>query len=214
MCWNKEVSLTTFIFAIIGVIYLWKRDRPNDRWVAVFAGTIALIQLAEFFMWSDPSCGRLNKYASIFALIILGLEPMMNMVGGLYFSNTSTSNKKILKYMLLAYIIFLSVTYFTQIHNKKITWCGNSLCDQPMSSSTGCNLCWHFLNDINKIIGIIWIIFLMIPFLTMHPMSQGLALVGLGIVTLGLAQIANSTALGSLWCWFAIGIILYKVVAR
>lgn len=59
MCWNKEVSLDTFVFAMIGVIYLYHRNYPNDIWVAIFVGVVAMIQLAEYFMWSDLDCGNI-----------------------------------------------------------------------------------------------------------------------------------------------------------
>lgn len=217
MCWNRQVSLITFIFAIIGVIYLWQRNAPNDRWIAVFAATIALIQLAEFFMWSDPACGKINKYASIFALIVLAAEPLMNMVGGIYFSNSP--NKRILKFILIAYLIFIAITYFTQIKGKPRTLCGTSLCETGASNLSGfmadksCNLKWYFMENINSKLGIIWILFLLLPFLTMTPRLQGMILFALGLVTLGLASVVNSAAVGSLWCWFSIGLILYKILA-
>ena len=216
MCWNKQVSLVTFIFAIIGIIYLWKRNAPNDRWIAVFAGTIALIQLAEFFMWSDLTCGKINKYASIFALLVLAAEPLMNMVGGIYFSNTP--NKRILKYMLIAYLIFITFTYITQLHNKPRFLCGASMCgsspNKPNAflNDKSCNLKWFFMEGISAKLGIIWILFLLLPFLMMTPRFQGLIIFALGFFTLGLASVVNNAAIGSVWCWFSIGLILYKIL--
>ena len=216
MCWNKEISMATFILAIIGVVYLWKRDGANDRWIAIFAGTIALIQLAEFFMWSDLSCGKMNKYASIFALIVLAFEPLMNMIGGAYFSHTP--NKRILKYMLVAYLLFIIFAYITQIHNKQLNFCATSICNKPNNlngflNDKMCNLKWFFMDNINNKIGIIWIMFLMIPFLTMTPKLQGIILFTLGFVTFGMAALTNNAAQGSLWCWFSIGLIFYKILA-
>lgn len=233
MCWNKQVSIVTFILAIIGSIYLYKRNRPNDRWIAIFAATIAMIQLAEFFMWSDLACGSINKYASMFALLILALEPLMNMIGGIYFSNNN--NKTILKWMLVAYLIFIGFTYFTQIYGKPRRWCGTlsakqqvglkskildptSLCSPNSNpfkgfiSDKACNLKWYFTKNINTKLGIIWILFLLVPFLTMKPRFQGIILLALGFVTYGMAHYANNAAQGSLWCWIAILIIVYKIL--
>lgn len=218
MCWNKQVSLVTFILAVAGSAYLYQRNLPNDRWIAVFAATIAMIQLAEYFMWSDLSCGKLNTVASAFALSILALEPLMNMVGGLYFSDTS--NKKALTLMLVAYLVFIGVVYLTQVHRKQITLCGTSTCDIGTPTPSGflsnksCNLHWYFMDSFNGATGLIWMIFLLIPFLAMMPLSQGLILAGLGVGTFLLAKFSNTAALGSLWCWFAIGIIGYKIVAK
>lgn len=214
MCWNKEVSIATFVLAIIGVIYLYKRNGPNDRWVAIFAATVAMIQLAEFFMWSDTSCGTINKYASMFALLILAMEPLMNMIGGIYFS--TTPYKSILKYMLLAYILFIIFYFLTQIYRKETVWCGTSACPpNPINSfaiDKGCNLEWYFLKNKNNKLGIIWILFLMLPFLTMTPHYQGIILFILGFVTFYMAHIINNVAIGSLWCWLAIIVIYVKIL--
>lgn len=48
-----------------------------------FLFVVKMIQLAETFMWIDYKCGNLNKFASIFALIILAIEPLTNMFGGI-----------------------------------------------------------------------------------------------------------------------------------
>lgn len=215
MCWNKEVSITTFILAVIGSIYLYKRNKPNDRWIAVFALTVAMIQLAEFFMWSDLSCGSINKYASIFALLILALEPLMNMFGGIYFSNTPYKN--ILKYMVLAYFAFVAFFYLTQIYNKQTNWCGTTTCSAPsvtggFTQNKSCNLEWYFLHNKDGKLGIIWILFLMLPFLTMTPTTQGVIFFALGFTTFFAAHLINNAAIGSMWCWLSIIMLFVKIL--
>ncbi len=216
MCWSKRVSMITFIVAILGSIYLYKRNRPNDRWVAVFAATIGMIQLAEFFMWSDLGCGSVNKYASMFALFILALEPLMSMIGGLYFSDTS--RKAILRIMLFIYVLFIVYVFFAYVYRKQITWCGTNTCGDISNEITGffnpkaCNLRWFFMDNFINIIGIIWTVFLLIPFLAMTPTIQGAILMSIGLITFVIAAYANTAAQGSLWCWFAIIIIFYKIL--
>ena len=223
MCWSKEISMVSFIIAIFGCIYLYIRNSPNDRWVALFAATVAMIQLAEFFMWSDPTCSNFNKYASMFALLILALEPLMGMLGGIYLSNSP--NKNILKYMLLAYLIFIAFVYFTSFYNKNVIWCGTSSCSPTaatlelirktnnniLPNGKSCNLSWFFVNTINHKLVIIWILFLLIPFLTMTPMYQGILILIFGIVTYGVSYVSQSNIGGSMWCWFAIGLIFLKL---
>jgi hypothetical protein len=215
MCWNKEISLVTFVLAIIGVIYLYKRNKQNDRWIAIFAAVVAMMQLAEYFMWSDLQCGSINKYASMFALLVLAFEPLMNMVGGICFSNTPYKN--LLKYMLVAYLIFIAYVYFTNINNKQINWCGTSICSSGTSTINSfvenklCNLQWYFTENMDKKIAIIWICFLMIPFLTMTPKYQGIMFFLLGFISFGIARIANNAAPSSLWCWLAIIVIYSKI---
>ena len=163
MCWNKEVSLLTFVLAIIGVAYLYRRNAENDRWIALFGGTVAMIQLTEYFMWSDQACGKINQLASMFALLILALEPFSNMIGGIYLSNST--NKSLLRIMLTSYIVFIFFVYVSTINNHEIEWCGINNCSVNPSANK-CNLQWNFLNTIDPKIGIVWILYLMLPLLT------------------------------------------------
>ncbi|QKF94702.1 hypothetical protein QKU48_gp1244 [Fadolivirus algeromassiliense] len=216
MCWNKEVSLTTFILAVLGVIYLFKRNGPNDRWIAVFAGTVAMIQLAEYFMWSDLDCGTMNRYASIFALVVLALEPLMNMAGGIYFSDTKY--KDVLKYMAIAYLIYIIFYYYTKFHNKEVELCGTTPCEPNNNPLSGffqdkvCNLQWHFLDlKGNKLI-LIWVLFLILPFFFMDPPTHSIVFSVLSFLSLFMGAKTNISAIGSVWCWLAAILLFVKIL--
>lgn len=217
MCWSSNASIISFVIAVIGIIYLYKRNKPNDRWIALFGGVVALIQLAEYFMWNDPNCGWINNLASMFALLVVASEPFMNMIGGIYFSNSP--NKKILRCMLLAYIIFIVYIFFTSYHGKKIMWCGVNNCsaisqenpDEGTDELNNCNLRWMFLQPTGRI-GILWVLFLMLPFLTMTPRIQGYILFGIAIFSYVLSKLFSSAVTASIWCWYALGIIYVKIL--
>lgn len=217
MCWNKEVSIITFLIASVGIIYLYQRNGPNDRWIALFAGVIALIQLAEYFMWSDQSCGETNRIASIFAMLVLILEPIANVAGGLWFSDNS--NKQFLKIILAAYLIFLLYAYKKNIHGNPIDFCGINYCADRTDVSfwkptrwSGCHLKWNFLDRVDVHVALMWTFFLLIPFLAMNPKIHGFVLAAAGVLTCILSRTINNPAAGSLWCWFAISIIFIKIL--
>lgn len=54
----------------------------------------------------------------------------------------------------------------------------------------------------------------MLPFLTMTPHSQGIILFVLDLIMYIMASTATSAAHSSLWCWFAISIILAKIIIK
>lgn len=209
MCWSKEISLATFILGMAGVVYLYQRNGPNDRWIAIFGGTVVMIQLAEFFMWSDLACGATNKWASIFAMLVLVAEPVANMLGGIYFS--SSPYKKFLKCGLVAYAVFILWAYFGSFRNREIEWCGTTSCGQKMLGRQ-CNLSWKFVHGIPVATATIWIAFLALPLLAMEPRYQGTVLLLLGAITFWVSKMSTSRAFGSLWCWFAIVIIYAKIL--
>jgi hypothetical protein len=55
--YNARVSLGTFLFVAAAAAFLWGRDRGIDRALALMLLTIALIQLLEWGLWTNLSCG-------------------------------------------------------------------------------------------------------------------------------------------------------------
>lgn len=86
MCYNKEVSITSFIVGAGLSILVYKRGDKYDKHVACFLFTIALMQLAEYFMWIDQECGITNHNASTMASFILYLQIFTVIMGGYYFT--------------------------------------------------------------------------------------------------------------------------------
>ena len=93
MCYNKETSIITYVISIIfsGLLF-YKGDR-YDKNIAIFCFTFIQIQLAEYFMWLDQSCGLVNHYATIFAHLILMLEPISIIVGALLYDTLDVPKK-------------------------------------------------------------------------------------------------------------------------
>lgn len=214
MCWSARVSLITFVVALIGIIYLYRRNKPNDRWIAIFMLVVSLIQLAEYFMWKHPKCNQVNKLASMFALFILALEPAANMVGGLAMGKVA--NKAFLRVLILTYIIFIAYLYGQYVYGSNIKWCGLPVTScvkaVPGISASSCHLHWNFLDGMPEVSGMIWICFLMLPLLTMLPRSQGLILFLSGTLTYVISRYHDSQVTSSMWCWYSIVIIYLKIL--
>lgn len=51
MCWSFEVSLFTFVAAILASAYLFRRNQKNDRLYAVYIFVVGLVQGAEALAW-------------------------------------------------------------------------------------------------------------------------------------------------------------------
>jgi hypothetical protein len=71
MCWNWQVSLTTWLIATLCAVVLIQRKRPNDVTLAIVLLVYSSIQLWEALMWLDPSCGTMNQFATYAAYYAL-----------------------------------------------------------------------------------------------------------------------------------------------
>ena len=76
MCFNKESSLTSYIVASVCSILLFYKGSKYEKQIAIFSFVFGQIQLAEYFMWVDQKCTKINHYASIFASLMLLLQPI------------------------------------------------------------------------------------------------------------------------------------------
>lgn len=211
MCWNKEVSIGSFIAGIVGCLYLYKRNNPNDRWIALFSSVFILIQLAEFFMWMNQKCDQNNKIISIMMILILAAEPIANILGGLIYGDTDINRKNILKTMLVAYILFIAYIFFTKIYGSNLNLCGINNCSIDATTDK-CNLRWMFLDGFGKNAATIWILFLSLPLLLIVPINQAIILFGTGAVTFYASKYFNTIASRSLWCWSSISVIFIKIL--
>lgn len=78
MCYSPEVSIGTFGFVVLGSAYLWVRNRPLDRGLAVLFGSIALMQLVEFVLWHVVDrCDDTNRLAGKLIPLALVIQPVL-----------------------------------------------------------------------------------------------------------------------------------------
>jgi len=71
MCFNEEASVAIYVLGCLGALYAWKSKSP----VATFTiAAVTQIQLLEYLMWSDQSCGDVNTGASYAVIWVLFLH--------------------------------------------------------------------------------------------------------------------------------------------
>jgi len=168
MCFNKESSIISYTLGSICSLILFYIGDKYDKCIAIFSLCFIQIQLAEFFMWSDQSCGKINHFASIYANIILFLQPLSLLLVILFYKTTYIP-QNIIYFCLVLVSIPLIKTIINNIINKR------QLCSKETKSGY---LEWDFPNDKNsyfpndknsileKIIGlIIYFILVFIPWL-------------------------------------------------
>jgi hypothetical protein len=105
MCYNKQVSITTYIAGMIGCINLY--FNLNLKVEAIFFGFVIQMQLIEYIIWDNISCNDTNIITSKFGTIINHMEPIVLWVAILLLSS------KVLPMWINIYmIIFVIITIF------------------------------------------------------------------------------------------------------
>ena len=143
MCWNKEISLSTFIFgcAAIAIGYITKQH--NFKWV-LFYLTITSMQLIEFLIWAyGLNNNDLNKLFSFLGLCVVMLQPLM---AGLLIQNN--------KFQLIYYIVYFLfvIAYFSVLNPIKY---------ESIVAKNG-HLHWKWLDNIPIWIIVSWTVLIFI----------------------------------------------------
>jgi hypothetical protein len=92
------------------------------------------MQFLEFLMWSD-NCGKINHYATVFAYILLLIQPVCLLIGGYFFGDLTFDRKKLLPVIIFYAIFFGIICIFSFIKGMH-----NRVCSRP----DGGHLKWDF----------------------------------------------------------------------
>lgn len=160
MCYNKETSLQTFSVALFSSIFLFIRNYDNDRLLATFFIIVSLMQLAEYFMWVDQKCGKLNHYATKTAMVLILLQPLSFLLATYFYGNITISKYIILNIFLCMFLLSFIISCYILNYNKP-------LCSKPRFSNGHLN--WDtesiFKTVPNIITNLFFILYFLIPFL-------------------------------------------------
>ena len=123
MCYTKELSLKAFMFGSITSLVLFVIGNNKDRHLALFFLSVALMQVAEYFIHLDENCNskrNINHYASVSVTHILLLQIAVLMYFGLYYK---TFKKPYIHRTILYLTVIMFVYYSAIIPFKKTKLC-------------------------------------------------------------------------------------------
>jgi len=204
MCWNKEVSVVTYVTVMVLVIILYKRNKGSDRHIALFSAAFVTIQLLEFFAWLsiENKDKKLNDLITRIILIALWAQPLVNSLAAM---------SKSLNPILITGSIIWGLLFYASIINA------SSPEEFKSEKGPNCHLVWSrniggienkvgegsFMGDY-KILTFFYLAGLFIPLLFIKPMKRGIKLAIIGFILLTVSRkMSSKTEFSSYWCWAA-----------
>ena len=199
MCWNKDVSINTFIFACfaLGFIYFantytkYKIEYFQEHsFYYVFMFSFVVMQLIEYYLWIsiETKNTKLNYWFSILGFITILLQPIFALL--LITKHINLRNALLLLYLLNISIYLLYSYFFNPIEFITTRGKNNNL-----------KWNWLFIDYTTIIVLIIWFLCFFIGFSledsNIINVSMILCLALFFIYTNGKTQ-----EWGSLWCFF------------
>jgi hypothetical protein len=199
MCWNKEVSLNTFLFSsfvFLLVLYnneytFYKIPEFDKFWLRIFMVIVISMQLVEYFIWKNINNIFYNKLFTHIAMLIIFFQPITTIL--------NINNKNIKNILLFSYLVLI-IPFGILNYNKNIY---STISNQK-------HLNWNLINHENKIAKIIklaWLFFFLFP---LFYEGQQLGFL-FGLLTLFIISYnyINDNTIESMWCWIVNSIMLY-----
>ncbi len=209
MCWNWEVSLASFCIISTIAYALYKRGKPNDKFLSIWIASYGSMQLFEMFEWlgQDPEYQYLNKFGSICAALLLYIHPIAFVTGmsldSAYSTIVSSTFFKCVGAMTIGFALFgfyrVATAYLEKTH---------SFLSVPHSSSK--HMVWNYPADYS-IAGISIILIAALFIAPRYPLFF------IGIILYYLLPLliiyitsddkdknilTNFSGAGSYWCWY------------
>jgi preprotein translocase subunit SecG len=211
MCWNKEVSLITYVTVVVIVIILYQRNVGSDRQLALFSLAFVTIQLLEFFAWIsiENQNRKMNDLVTRLILIALWAQPLINsyLAYKVVSKEEPTETNKNFKWILTAMVIMFTIFFIYSIYMASSN-------KTKFSTTTGpnCHLVWkrgQGLDFMGEKLIILYLAGLIVPLLFVENFKKGLILITVGLVLMIFSRMMSSQKeMGSWWCWVAFVFVL------
>ena len=138
MCWNESVSINTFVFGCLALIFIYftntftkyKTQGFDNPFMYLIVFSFLIMQLIEFFIWRNLNNKQINRILSLIGLGIIIIQPITLMLYDTYSIGSITTLIENLSLYSIAWISFLSykylynpITFTTTIGvNKHLNW--------------------------------------------------------------------------------------------
>ena len=191
MCWNAPISLTTFIIGISLITLLYYLD--YDIKYIIIPLSFVFMQFLEFLIWIFIKNKQISYYLSILTFILIIIQPIIILY--------VISYDWLIKYYLLiqSFILIICLMFF----NLRFIF-------HPIVSSNN-HLIWNWTTNklYHLLFSIVYIIFFLGSiYLTGHNI---IFIIGVFTYLFSLYNYYKSGVVSTMWCWFAIFILIYMI---
>ena len=206
MCWNKDVSINTFVFASLSLCFIYFANTytkykidyfQEHKYYYPYLFSFIVMQLIEYYLWIsiETKNTKLNYWFSILGFITILLQPIFALL--LITNRINVRNSFLILYFIniLGYLVysylFHPIEFITTIgKNKHLKWD------------------WLFIDNKKMIFIIIWFICLCIGIF----LEDSSSLIFIFIALFFIFKYWKTQEWGSLWCFFVNIILFYLLV--
>ena len=204
MCWNQDISLNTFLFACLVLLFIYitntytkyKTPTFDNPLVYLFLLAVASMQLIEFFLWRNLKNKKINESLSKLASFAVFMQQIT-----LIFLIPNIAIRYVIAIAYILFIMFYTVykkiydpiNYYTTVgKNGHLSWG------------------WTNYKGYETIWVVLCLLFYILPALLINNFI--LSLFVLTSLAISLFFYYETNAVGTMWCWLLSTFLLYFVI--
>ena len=204
MCWNKDISLNTFLFSsfvLCLIIYnnaytQYKIDELNNVYIYIFFMSFILMQLIEYFIWINIKNPLYNSIFTALATLLLIFQPIASTM----IISDYTVKKRLLQSYLLFIVLLLIYRFDIKFLNSSVSNLNHLRWNTTFS-----------VKYVSDIIGfIIWLFFFLFPLF--YSGNTFALMFGLFTLMLTTYNYYKDDTIGSMWCWIVNTVMIYYAI--
>jgi hypothetical protein len=201
MCWNADISLNTFLFASLTLVFVWaantftkyKYSLFENKFMYLFFFATAAMQLVEFFLWKNLKNAPMNRFLSTLASWVIVVQQVTLM---LMIPSAALRRGMLLLYaaVLGAFILYKKIWspirfYTTVAKNGHLSW--------EWLGFKGFELIWMAIG----------LMFYVIPLFFIEQKAMFYVISTMLVISLFLYF--KEGTFGTVWCWASNLALLY-----
>ena len=204
MCWNADISLNTFLFGFISLVFIfitntftrYKTPTFDQPLVYLFFGVLISMQLFEFFVWRNLKNNKLNMILSKVKSILVVAQPLILML--------MVQNKTVRYSIIGLYVLYTAAYRFYKLNFSPFNF--------RTSVSNG-HLKWEWidLKGKERINYLIYLVFYLTSLLLLVN-KTALKIFGIFSLLFSIFFYYKDGTFGSMWCWIINLLFFYFLV--
>jgi len=204
MCWNADISINTFIFGTMTLLFIYwantytkyKSPTFNSPFVYLYLMELVTMQLVEYFIWKNMGNKKWNELFSKIGSFVGTIQPLTLMM---LITKTGIRNAIIILYFVYLVVFFVYKGLYNPIVFKSYP-----------SKNGHLSWEWGIFKGYENINVFIFFLFY-VAALYLIP-NKGLSTLVFISLVISLFYYFKDNTYGSMWCWITNVFLLYFIV--
>jgi hypothetical protein len=200
--------MISYIFGVstsLALLYFGNQEsKDTNKAIAYFFVYIALVQLMEYFMWSDIDCKNgMNKFASTVGPVMVNIQPViLLLIMSSYLKSENIISDNVLMIINVLYLLYVGCKYYEYLQNP------DNLCVSPNDCG---HLSWTWNKNFNYTF---YVLLTIINVMNFYTNTNLMVAITFAYMLLFVSAFNFHRNIGELWCMLSTSVPLICIILQ